>query len=252
MSNKNKKSFKLRTIDYILYFFIFGGNTLMSGSLVHALEFSLNNIAMFFIGLILTTTGTYMHQYIFSDKEKRQKVSLSNQSVTILIAVSSGSIAGGILHWQQGPKFALFIIISGFILSLITTLLYTMKPIKDILISFFVKTGMFAGMSFISGSIVHSINIWFTNYLLILIGIVLAVGCSLINESLYKKRTINYFLKESLILLFLTMGIGGITGGILHFEVNSSFALMLLTVGIIVSFTSAMFKREGSLVELRR
>lgn len=252
MSEKNIKSVRARAVDYILYFFIFGGNTLMSGSIVHALEFSPTNIAMFFTGLLLTIVGTYMHQNLFMDKEKRQKFNLKNYSVTILVAVSSGCIAGGILHWQEGPYFALYIIISGFILSIITTFLYTMKPIKDILTGYFVKTGMFAGMSFVSGTIVHSVNIWFSNYALIFIGILLAVGCSLINESLYKKRTVKYFLKESLILLFLTMGIGGITGGILHFEVNISYALTLIIAGFIISFSSAMCKREGTLVELRK
>lgn len=248
----NKRTPLIKFIDYILYFFIFGGNTLISGSIVHALEFSVINIVMFFIGLFLTIAGTYWHEMFFTAKENRKEISLKNNIITIIIAVSSGSIAGGILHWEEGPKFGLYIVVSGFILSIITAILYNPKPIKDVLTSFFIKTGMFAGMSFVSGTIVHSVNIWFTNNYLIIVGVVLTVFCSLLNEALYKKRSVSYFVKEGILLLFLTIGIGGITGGVLHFTVNTIYALTIIVGGFAISVTASMFKNSGTLVELRK
>lgn len=245
-----KRNIKTKSLDYMLYTAIFGGITLVSGSIVHALQFSITNIVFLIVGLILTTGATYLHDSIFSTN--KESFIFSNFLISIITAVSSGTITGGILHWQESPKFSLYLIISGFVLSMVTTLLFSTKPLKILLANYFIKLSIFSGMSFISGSIVHALNSWFSNFALIFIGAAMTIIASILNEVLIKKRKISHFIPDSIILLFLSIGIGGITGGVLHFTVNLQYAVSLITVGTIMSYSAALFKNNGSLVELRK
>lgn len=245
-----KRNIKIKSLDYLLYTAIFGGITLVSGSIVHALQFSVSNIVFLLVGLVLTTGATYLHDSIFSTK--KEPFVFSGFIISVITAVSSGTITGGILHWQESPKFALYLIISGFFLSIITTLLFSTKDLKSLFANYFIKLSIFSGMSFISGSIVHALNSWFSNFALIFIGVAMTIIASILNEMLIKKRKISHFIPDSLILLFLSLGIGGITGGILHFTINLQYAAVLISAGTFISYSAALFKNNGSLVDLRK
>lgn len=245
-----KRSIKIKSLDYLLYTAIFGGITLVSGSIVHALEFSISNIVFLIVGLILTTVATYLHDSIFSTS--KEPFNFSSFFISIITAVSSGTITGGILHWQESPRFAIYLITSGFTLSIIATLLFSNKPLKTLFANYFIKLSIFSGMSFISGSIVHALNSWFSNFALIFIGAAMTIIASILNEVLMKKRKISHFISDSIILLFLSIGIGGITGGVLHFNINLQYAAALITIGTLMSYSAALFKNNGSLVDLRK
>ncbi|OEH86599.1 hypothetical protein BHU72_10080 [Desulfuribacillus stibiiarsenatis] len=249
ISINTSRSFIDRTVDYVLYFATFGGIAFIAGALVHALTFSVYNMILLGIGLILTPWSIIA-------REKRQKQANLTKAdyerviVTIAVSVSAGCISGGILHWQENPAFGLFIVISGFVFASIATMLYATKPLKETVINFLLSISIFSGISFVSGSVVHAMNDWFTNSSLIFVGIIMTPVALLIKGKLSAQAS-KTSLKDFLILLFLSLGIGAITGGVIHYEIDPHFSSMLIIGGFLLSYISSLFKDKGSLVDLR-
>jgi MFS family permease len=245
------RSILLKSIDYLLYFATFGGITFISGSIVHALQFSLYSVLLFVIGLVISPIATILRDKLTVVGTNQKPKTFEDYVSTIVTSVSSGIVAGGILHWQESPRFGLYVVISGLVMALTATYLYSNKSTKETISNFFISLAMFSGISFISGSVVHAMNSWFSNSILIFIGIALTPGALVIKEKFSGKKNLN-LIKDAILLIFLSLGIGGITGGVLHFEVNVVYAMQLIIGGFIISFTAAMFKNKGSLADLRK
>lgn len=248
--DSQKRSLKLKTLDYFLYFATFGGITFISGSIVHALEFSLYSVFLLLIGVIISPAATILRDRWSTQKPESKPKDFETYFAMIITSVSAGIVGGGILHWQESPRFGLYLVVSGLIMSLSSSFLYKKGTIKSILTNYLLSLAMFSGISFISGSVVHAMNAWFSNFTLIFVGILLTPGALIIKQiksNTDKKNLVG----DILILVFLSLGIGGITGGILHFEVNVAYALKLIIGGFIISFTTALFKNNGSLADLR-
>lgn len=244
-----QRNLLVKTADYILYFATFGGITFIAGSIVHALTFSMSSIVMLVTGLVMYITSTVVRDRLNKNIKPR---TLEMYIVAILTAVGAGVVSGGVLHWQEGPRFGLYLVISGLVLSAASNLLYGTNSIKEILRDYLLNISMFAGISFISGSVAHAANSWFTNYGLIFIGLILTPGAALLKQRYSGDGMNKKMVKNTFILVALSLGIGGITGGILHFNVNMQYALKLIIAGVIISYLAALFKTEGSLVNLRK
>jgi MFS family permease len=247
----DNRSILIKSIDYGLYFATFGGITFISGTIVHALQFSLYSVLLFFIGLVISPLATILRDKLTVIGTNQKPKAFQDYVSTIVTSVSSGIVAGGILHWQESPRFGLYVVIGGLVMALTATFLYSTKSTKETISNFFISLAMFSGISFISGSVVHSMNSWFNNSFLIFIGIALTPGALVIKEKLSGKKNLN-LIKDAILLIFLSLGIGGITGGVLHFEVNVAYAMKLIIGGLIISYTAAMFKNNGSLADLRK
>lgn len=244
-----QRNLLVKTIDYILYFATFGGITFIAGSIVHALTFSMSSIVMLVTGLVMYVASTVVRDRLNRTFKPR---TFESYVVAILTAVGAGVISGGILHWQEGPRFGLYLVVSGLALSFTSNLLYGTNSIKEILRDYVLNVSMFAGISFISGSVAHAANSWFTNYSLIFIGLILTPGAALLKQKYSGGGMNEKVVKNTIILVALSLGIGGITGGVLHFGVNMQYALKLMVAGVIISYLAALFKTEGSLVNLRK
>lgn len=247
-----KRSLLVRTVDYFLYFATFGGITFIAGSIVHALTFSLSSIAFLLSGLVMYIAATIIRDRLSLQEQRTKTRTFETYLVAILTAVGAGVVSGGILHWQEGPRFGLYLVISGLALSVTSNLLYGTDSIKKILREYVLNLSMFAGISFISGSVAHAMNSWFTNYGLVLIGLVLTPGAAILKQKYSSGGLKGNTLKNMIILVLLSLGIGGITGGVLHFSVNIHYAVTLIAAGFGISYFAALLKTDGSLVDLRK
>lgn len=247
--NLQKRSFYEKTMDYVLYFATFGGIAFIAGALVHALTLSTFNIVILIVGLILTPWSIIKRERI-AKQAPLSKQDYERIIATISISVSAGCISGGILHWQENPVFGFYIVVSGFIFALIASILYATKPWKETVINFILGMAIFSGISFVSGSVVHAMNDWFSNFFLIALGLIMTPVAIIIKGKLASNGQV-FKIKDLFILLFLTLGIGAITGGVIHFEINAHFSSILIVAGLFISYAAALFKNQGTLVDLR-
>jgi uncharacterized membrane protein len=106
--------------------------------------------------------------------------------------------------------------------------------------------GMFLGIGLISGSIVH-LPIDPTRYTIIMVvGVVLFIIASILNEIILKERSMDAKDVITLIIssLLLSMGIGMMSGGIQHFEDVKEYAAYLIPIGLGVSLFSFIIKNQ--------
>ena len=106
--------------------------------------------------------------------------------------------------------------------------------------------GMFLGIGLISGSIVH-LPIDPSRYTIIMIiGVLLFISASILNEIILKERSMNAKEVITLILssLLLSMGIGMMSGGIQHFEDVKEYAALLIPIGLGISLFSFIIKNQ--------
>lgn len=118
------------------------------------------------------------------------------------------------------------------------------KRLRDILIQFLVYVSLFIGTGFLSGSIVH-FQIDPSRFLILgIIGAVIFVVASTINEAIFNKKD---FKEEGLakvifFSLILSLGIGMISGGVQHFEEFPQYGSYLIPLGGIVSLVGYLLK----------
>lgn len=118
------------------------------------------------------------------------------------------------------------------------------KRLRDILVQFLVYVSLFVGTGFLSGAIVH-FQIDPSRFLILgIIGAVIFVSASTINEAIFNKKD---FKEEGLakvifFSLILSLGIGMISGGVQHFEEFPKYASYLIPLGGIVALTGYLLK----------
>lgn len=245
------KSFFQKSFDYLLYFSIFGGISLISGAMVHALSYSLYNIFLLLIGLFLTSWGILTREKSLV-KKTLKKEDYEKILVSVATSISAGCITGGILHWEENPVFGLYLVLAGFSFASISTILYSTKGVKETIMYFMLNLAIFSGISLVSGSVVHAINDWFNNFFLLFFGAVLTPIAMYIKSKIFDKGNKSSNLKHFIIIFVLSLGIGAITGGINHFTANPFFSSILIFIGFLISFFVSLFNTEKSLVDLRQ
>ncbi|MBM7620890.1 hypothetical protein JOC95_002745 [Bacillus tianshenii] len=104
----------------------------------------------------------------------------------------------------------------------------------------------FLGVGLISGGIVH-MPIEPARYSIILIlGSILFISASFVNEFYVEKKKMN--LSQAIKLLFfsllLSLGVGMVSGGIQHFSDLGGYAVILIPSGIVLSAISFIFKNN--------
>ena len=245
----HKRSLKEKTIDYLLYIATFSGINFIAGSVVHALDYSLYNYILLFVGSVLTPSALLIRELMLN-KNPINRDFWGSFGINLVLSISAGCITGGIIHLGENSLFSWYLVISRFIMSFATAMLYKTKPFLPAVLDYILWIAMFSGMSFISGSVVHAANDWFNNFLLIAFGAILTPAAILLrNKLILGKQTA--LGKNFLILLVLSLGVSGVTGGIIHFTKNMSYATILIVGGFILSYLAALHKNDGSLAELR-
>ena len=246
----HKRSFKEKTIDYLLYIATFSGINFIAGSVVHALDYSLYNYILLFVGSVLTPSALLIRELMIN-KNPMNGDFWGSFVINLVLSISAGCITGGIIHLGENSLFSLYLVISGFIMSFATAMLYKKKPFLSAVLDYVLWIAMFSGMSFISGSVVHAANDWFNNFLLIAFGAILTPAAILLRNKLILGEQTSGLGKNFLILLALSLGVSGVTGGVIHFTKNMSYATILIVGGFILSYLAALHKNDGSLAELR-
>ncbi|MCA1029497.1 hypothetical protein LCL95_00465 [Bacillus timonensis] len=104
----------------------------------------------------------------------------------------------------------------------------------------------FLGVGLIAGGIVH-MPIEPARYsIILLIGAVLFISASFINELLVEKKKMNF--SQAIKLLFfsflLSLGVGMVSGGIQHFGELGGYAVILIPSGIVLSLLSFILKNN--------
>ncbi len=239
-----------KLIDFILYLGTFTGINLIAGSVIHILEYSVYNYLLMIVGMVLTPTFILLRD-ILIDKKSIQAGFFGKFIITLISSVMAGCITGGISHFEQNTQYALYLIISGFVMSFTTTLLYTQKPIKTAILDYFLWIGTFSGMSLISGTVVHMQNEWFTNWWLMLVGAVLTPITIVVREKIIFKRKVENLVQKFILLFLLSFGVGAFAGGIVHININTTYSIGLLIIGFTVGLLAAMMNKNGSLTDLR-
>lgn len=118
------------------------------------------------------------------------------------------------------------------------------KRLRSILIQFLVYISLFIGTGFLSGAIVH-FQIDPPRFLVLgIIGAIIFVAASTINEAIFNKKD---FKEEGLakvifFSLILSLGIGMISGGVQHFEEFPEYATYLIPLGGIVALVGYLLK----------
>jgi hypothetical protein len=114
------------------------------------------------------------------------------------------------------------------------------------LVPYLVYVGLFIGAGFLSGALVHfpmnpirfgSIGV---------IGAILFVIASTVNEIYFNKRNFREegIVKIMLYSLILSVGIGMVSGGVQHFDEEARYASYLIPSGILISFVGYMLKNN--------
>lgn len=250
IESKSNRLVSEKLIDFMLYLGTFTGINLIAGSVIHLLDHSMYNYVLMIVGMILTPTSILLRERVI-DKKPPQAGFLGKFIITLISAVMAGCITGGISHFEQHTKYALYLIISGFVMSFATTLLYTEKPIKTAILDYFLWIGTFSGMGLISGTVVHMQNEWFTHWWLMLIGAILTPATIVIREKLIFKRKVEDLVRKFILLFLLSFGVGAFAGGIVHFNINTTYSAGLLVIGFTVGLLAALSQKEGSLADLR-
>jgi len=249
MNVHTSRSFAEKTVDYLLYVGTFSGISLVAGGVVHLLNNSIYNYVLMLIGAILTPLCITLREK-HSNNDVLQEGFWHNFLISFIVSFSAGCFTGGLNHIQEHTDFSIYLIISGLIMAYATTLLYRTKTYIATSIDFFLWLSIFSGMSLVSGSIVHAANSWFSNYFMIAVGTLLTPLAIVIRDRyVFNKKVM--FGKEFFLLTILSFGVACITGGIIHIEINTSYSIGLILIGFLLSFTAAMFKKDGNLADLR-
>lgn len=243
------RSYKEKVLDYLLYLGIFSGTSLIAGGIVHVLNDSIYNYILLIIGTIMAPLCMVLREVYINQNPVEGSI-WHNFIISLTVSVSAGCFTGGINHIQEHFAFSLYLIISGFIMAFATTLLYRKKKITSTIIDFVIWLATFTGMSLVSGSIVHSANDWFSNYFLIVVGTFLTPLAIMIKEKFINKKKVR-FGQDFILLTVLSFGVGCMTGGIIHIDINFNYSIALIAIGFALSFTAAMQKNDGTLADLR-
>ena len=146
-----------KVLDFTLYLGTFTGINLIAGSIIHMMDPSLYNYFLLLIGMIITPACLLFRERLI-EKKPSQPGFTGRFTITLVSAVMAGCITGGISHFEDHTRYAVYLIISGFIMSFMTTMLYTQKPLKTAILDYFLWIGIFSGMGLISGTVVHMQN----------------------------------------------------------------------------------------------
>ncbi len=116
--------------------------------------------------------------------------------------------------------------------------------LKKALVQYLIYIVYFLGIGMVSSGIVlMPFNM--TRYGIILfIGLLLFITGSVVNEVVLEKKRLSKFEHLRLIgvSLVLAIGIGMISGGIAHFKESPEYVTFLIPIGVMLSFTSFMYK----------
>lgn len=116
--------------------------------------------------------------------------------------------------------------------------------LKDIIPSYAVYMGLFIGTGFLSGAIVH-LPLNPVRFAIIgLIGAIIFVASSTLNELKILKREASHeeIVKLILFSILLALGVGMISGGVQHFDEVPVYASKLIPAGVILSLIGFVLK----------
>ncbi len=119
---------------------------------------------------------------------------------------------------------------------------------KELKYAFLIHLCQYLGIALVSGSIVHAGTLGGSNlkYLfLIIVGILLTVTGNYLED---KVKKIKISINMLLLAILLSFGTGMLSGGIQHYSDNPKFGAMLLSLGLILTFTSLGYKDFRSVV----
>lgn len=117
---------------------------------------------------------------------------------------------------------------------------------KQILFPFIGYLMYFLGVGLIAGSIVH-LPIDPSKYsILMVVGIVIFIAASFLNEVIIEKKSMSVqdVVRIIVLSLFLSLGIGMMSGGIQHFSEVKEYATYLIPIGFILSLFSYIFYKK--------
>lgn len=248
-SYSTSRSFTEKTVDYLLYLGTFSGISLIAGGVVHLMNESIYNYVLMLIGAVVTPLCISLRETLLNGV-KLQEGFWHNFMISLTVSFSAGCFTGGLNHLQEHFAFSVYLIISGFVMAYATTLLYRKKSFVATTVDFLLWMATFSGMSLVSGSIVHAANDWFSNYFMIALGTVLTPLAIVIRDKYVLGKPVQ-FGKDFLLLTVLSFGVGCVTGGIIHMDINVVYSAGLIVIGFVLSFTAAMLKTDGTLADLR-
>lgn len=118
------------------------------------------------------------------------------------------------------------------------------KRLREILIQFLIYVSLFIGTGFLSGSIVHFPLNPVRFSVLGILGAVIFVIASTVNEAFFNENTFKAegLVKVIFFSLVLSLGIGMISGGVQHFDEFPQYASMLIPFGIVISLVGYLLK----------
>jgi hypothetical protein len=250
MLQRNQQSVQEKLLDFVLYLGTFAGINLIAGGIIHLLDYSIYNYFLIVIGMIVTPASIILREK-WIDKQFVKKGIIGKFAITLILAVSIACITGGIAHLEDHTNYSLFLIISGLIMSIVTTLLYTEKSIGVAMLNFLLSIGIFSGMSLVSTTVVHIQNAWFSYWWLAIIGAILTPATIIIREKYIAHRKIENPIMKFAILFMISFGVGAFGGGIIHINVNTLYSIGLIVIGLIVGISAALLNKGGSLADLK-
>lgn len=118
-----------------------------------------------------------------------------------------------------------------------------------VVLPYLVYIGLFIGAGFLSGAIVHFPMNPFRFSVIGIIGAIIFVAASTVNEVYFNKRNFKEegIVKIMLFSVILSVGIGMVSGGVQHFDEEALYASLLIPFGILVSFVGYLLKNNPNL-----
>lgn len=118
------------------------------------------------------------------------------------------------------------------------------RRLKHVVPNYAVYMGLFIGTGFLSGSIVHFPMDPLRYFIIGLIGTIVFVVSSTVNEITMQGRqaTAKEMLKLISFSILLALGVGMISGGVQHFDEVPVYASQLIPLGVILSLAGYILK----------
>lgn len=122
--------------------------------------------------------------------------------------------------------------------------------VRNLIIQYLVYIGLFVGTGFLSGAIVHYPINPGRYFIIGIVGAIIFVGSSTVNEAIFNKRNFKEegIAKVIIFSLLLSLGIGMISGGVQHFDEFPVYASYLIPFGILLSLTAFILKNNIKLI----